>query len=116
MRVESFEAFKVSGIWMACINGRTRRLEEWCKDFGISYGTVRSRINRNGWPVRSALLVKSAGVADRPALYAKRLGVCCFKTYATEYLASGKSQGQLAEKLGEGRSTVRLTLKKIGAI
>lgn len=114
--VESFEAFKVAGVWLASINGRTRRIEDWCSDFGISYPTVRCRINRQGWSVRSALLVKSAGVPDRPGMYAERLGVSCFKSFAADHLAAGGSQAQLARMLDDGVSTVQWQLRQLGLL
>ena len=37
------------------LNGKTKCLKDWASDMGINYGTVLSRINRNGWAPIKAL-------------------------------------------------------------
>lgn len=63
MQIESFETSLVAGRHVVVtINGRMRRIDDWCDDLGISRHTVRSRINRLKWSVREALLTPSDGV------------------------------------------------------
>lgn len=39
-------------------NGKTQTLAEWSRETGICWGTIRSRIKRNKWPVDKALTTK----------------------------------------------------------
>lgn len=36
-------------------NGEIHTLMEWCEIFGLNYGTIHSRIYRNGWPFEQAI-------------------------------------------------------------
>lgn len=49
------QAFNRRNTVVAHVNGRDVSLKEACRIVGLNYGTVVSRINRNGWSVERAL-------------------------------------------------------------
>ena len=38
-------------------NGETKNLTQWCEDLGLKYGTIHSRIYRNGWSFEDAITI-----------------------------------------------------------
>lgn len=111
MKIDTFHAEKIrsgsTDFWLVTINGRIRRLDDWCETFGISYHTVRARMGRGGWSVQEALTVPSEGHGNLVHKLAKRAGVSCFWTYAKDRIVDQRcSQSKLARELKVPRSTL----------
>lgn len=116
MRIESFEAHKIThgaiDYWLVAINGRPRKLQDWCRDLGISMNTVRARMVKHNWEIREALLKPVIRGEARAEAYAKALGVECFWKHAKQHFESGRSHTDFADQLGLPVSTVFKFLKK----
>lgn len=52
------------------INGKTKCLTEWCKEYGLRPGTARARIRDYGWPEVKAITTpaRSWKIKERPSL------------------------------------------------
>ncbi len=63
------------------INGKTQNLKEWCKEFNLNYGKVKSRVNRSKWSIEQALELVPPPKRCRPIIdriYEKT--ICDIKT------------------------------------
>lgn len=114
MEVKTFEAAQhpvgSGSVWLVTINGRTKRIDDWCEILDRNWMTVRSRIVRGKWSVRDALLTETPTAVSREDEYSKIIGCPCFKTWAREQIAQGVSRSEIARRLGQPVSTVNAYL------